>query len=184
MSDMTNVGEFTGREFRDALGLFATGVAVITATTGGGERLGTTVSSFNSVSLEPPLILFSIGRNARAFPAWEAVSAFGVNLLAEDQGDLSTRFARAMTDKWQGVEPHIGRSGIPLLPGALAWLECASYAKHDGGDHLIFVGQVHSLVVRKVTNPRPLLFFGGKYRQLETQLHDTPAEAAKWLHGW
>jgi flavin reductase (DIM6/NTAB) family NADH-FMN oxidoreductase RutF len=176
---------FSAREFRDVLGLFATGVAVITGKAQDGSLLGATVSSFSSVSLDPPLILFSIARSAKAFSAWEAVDAFSVNILAEDQSDTSTRFARAMTDKWQGVEARVAANGTPLLPGALAWLECTSYAKYDGGDHLIFVGRVDLMAARKVSDARPLVFFRGQYRQLAFEtLLKTPPETEYWLHGW
>jgi flavin reductase (DIM6/NTAB) family NADH-FMN oxidoreductase RutF len=176
---------FSDREFRDVLGLFATGVAVITSTAPDGARLGATVSSFSSVSLDPPLVLFSMGRNAKAFPAWEVVGAFAVNILAEDQSATSTRFARALTDKWQGVEPCFGANGSPLLDGALAWLECTSYATYDGGDHLIFVGRVDALTLCTTPNGRPLVFFGGGYRQLDSdRLIQTPPDTDQWLHGW
>jgi flavin reductase (DIM6/NTAB) family NADH-FMN oxidoreductase RutF len=176
---------FSDRDFRDALGLFATGVAVITGMTHDGERLGATVSSFSSMSLDPPLVLFSIGRNARAFPAWQAINSFAVNILAGEQSASSTRFARALTDKWEGVEPRAGANGSPLLHGALAWLECTSYAKYDGGDHVIFVGHVDALTVRAGSDVRPLVFFGGRYRQLDSnRLIQTPPDTDLWLHGW
>jgi len=175
---------FSDREFRDVLSHFATGVAVMTSVGLDGSRLGATVSSFNSVSLDPPLVLFSIGRNAKAFASWEAAQAFTVNILAEAQSDVSTRFARAMSDKWQGIEPRAGKNGAALLPGAVAWLECASYAKYDGGDHLIIVGRVEGLALRE-PGCRPLIFFGGKYRRLDSDHPiETPAGTDIWLHGW
>jgi flavin reductase (DIM6/NTAB) family NADH-FMN oxidoreductase RutF len=176
---------FSDRDFRDALGLFATGVAVITGMTRDGARLGVTVSSFSSVSLDPPLVLFSMGRNAGGFPAWQAIKTFAVNILAEEQSASSTRFARALTDKWEGVEPRFAANGSPLLHGALAWLECTSYASYDGGDHVIFVGHVDALTVRTGPDARPLVFFGGRYRQLDSgRLIQTPPDTDLWLHGW
>jgi flavin reductase (DIM6/NTAB) family NADH-FMN oxidoreductase RutF len=183
---------FSDREFRDALGLFATGVVVITsagnAGCGDGDRsgyLGATVSSFSSVSLDPPLILFSIGRHSKAFAAWQSVDNFAVNILGENQSAISTRFARALTDKWDGVSVCPGLGGVPLLSDALAWIECRSYAKYDGGDHLIIVGQVLSLTARSGAGARPLVFFGGKYRQLDINPGiSTPPDADQWLHGW
>ena len=183
---------FSDREFRDGLGLFATGVVVITSAGNSGRGdgshagcLGATVSSFSSVSLDPPLILFSIGRHSKAFAAWQAVDAFAVNILAEQQSATSTRVARALTDKWEGVRVSEGLGGVPLLTDALAWIECRSYAKYDGGDHLIIVGQVLSLTTRPVSDARPLIFFGGKYRQLDVKPEiSTPPDAAQWLHGW
>lgn len=182
---------FSDRDFRDALGLFATGVVVITSagnTGGSGDRsgyLGATVSSFSSVSLDPPLILFSIGRQSKAFAAWQSVDAFAVNILGENQSAISTRFARALTDKWDGVNASTGLDGTPLLSDALAWIECRSHAKYDGGDHLIIVGEVLSLTARSGAGTRPLVFFGGKYRQLDvTPGISTPPDADQWLHGW
>lgn len=183
---------FSDRDFRDALGLFPTGVAVITsalnAGQGNGNRsgyLGATVSSFSSVSLDPPLILFSIGRHSKAFAAWQSVDAFAVNILTEQQSAISTRFARALTDKWDGVNVCPGLGGVPLLSDALAWIECRSHAKYDGGDHLIIVGEVRSLGARAVPGTRPLVFFGGKYRQLDLDVAiSTPPDADQWLHGW
>lgn len=183
---------FSDREFRDALGLFATGVVVITsagkAGSGNGDRsgyLGATVSSFSSVSLDPPLILFSIGRQSKAFTAWQSVESFAVNILSENQSAISTRFARAMTDKWDGVNTRSGLGGVPLLSDALAWIECRAYAKYDGGDHLIIVGQVLSLSAKPGASARPLIFFGGKYRELDVHPSIlTPPDADQWLHGW
>jgi len=181
---------FSDREFRDALGLFATGVVVITsagnAGCGSGNRcLGATISSFSSVSLDPPLILFSIGRHSKAFAAWQSVDHFAVNILGENQSAISTRFARAMTDKWNDVDVSPGLAGVPLLSDALAWIECQTYAKYDGGDHLIIVGQVLSLTARSGEDLRPLIFFGGKYRQLDINSGiSTPPDADQWLHGW
>jgi flavin reductase (DIM6/NTAB) family NADH-FMN oxidoreductase RutF len=183
---------FSDREFRDALGLFATGVVVITsagsAAYGSGDRsgyLGATVSSFSSVSLDPPLILFSIGRQSKAFSAWQSIDNFAVNILGENQSAISTRFARALTDKWDGVSVCPGLADAPLLSDALAWIECRSYAKYDGGDHLIIVGKVLSLKVRSGASARPLVFFGGKYRQLDVNSGiSTPPDADQWLHGW
>jgi flavin reductase (DIM6/NTAB) family NADH-FMN oxidoreductase RutF len=183
---------FSDREFRDALGLFATGVVVITSAwnvgCGNGNRdgyLGATISSFSSVSLDPPLILFSIGRHSKAFTAWQSLDRFAVNILSENQSAISTRFARALTDKWDGVKLCPGLGGVPLLSDALAWIECRTYAKYDGGDHLIIIGQVLSLTARSGEDTRPLVFFGGKYRQLDVNPGiSTPADADQWLHGW
>ena len=185
-------GSFSDREFRDALGLFATGVVVMTSAgnvgCGNGDRngyLGATISSFSSVSLDPPLILFSIGRHSKAFAAWQSVDSFAVNILTENQSAISTRFARALTDKWDGVSVCPGLGGVPLLSDALAWIECRSYAKYDGGDHLIIVGEVLSLSARSGAGTRPLVFFGGKYRKLDVSPGiSTPPDADQWLHGW
>jgi flavin reductase (DIM6/NTAB) family NADH-FMN oxidoreductase RutF len=173
------------KEFREVLGSFATGVTVITAVTAGGERLGSTASSFNSVSLDPPLILFSLARSAKAFDAWQSVEAFAVNILTERQDALSTRFARPLTDKWKDVETVAGPvAGLPLLPGALASMECSTYARYDGGDHIIMVGRAISLT-RTPLRPNPLIFYSSRYRKLDRDDEmPTPRDADLWLHGW
>jgi flavin reductase (DIM6/NTAB) family NADH-FMN oxidoreductase RutF len=120
------------QEFREALGFFATGIAVVTATMEGRARIGATVRSFNSVSLDPPLVLFSMARSSQAFPAWQSVPHFTVNVLAEHQDATSTNFARARSDKWVGARCVEGENGAPLLPDSLAPFECARYANYDG----------------------------------------------------
>ncbi|MFW6061079.1 MAG: flavin reductase family protein [Phycisphaeraceae bacterium] len=169
------------RAFRQALGLFPTGVTIITALDPNGERLGMTVNSFNTVSLDPPLVLFSIARNAYSMDALLKAKYYAVNLLDLEQTDLSTRFARALGDKWTDVNYHPGRSGVPLLDSALAWFECESHAHHDGGDHVIFVGRVLSYHA----NPdgEPLVFFRGQYNRLY-QAAPTPSWVEASMHGW
>jgi flavin reductase (DIM6/NTAB) family NADH-FMN oxidoreductase RutF len=172
-------------EFRDALGLFATGVAVITTVTADGERVGTTVSSFNSVSLDPPLVLFSIARSANAFPVWRSARFFAVNVLDERQSSVSNRFAKSLTDKWTGIETIMGKTRIPILAQALAWFECERYAGYDGGDHLIIVGRVLAVQITNRADRLPLVFFRSKYRRLDDENKiDTPLDADHWLHGW
>jgi flavin reductase (DIM6/NTAB) family NADH-FMN oxidoreductase RutF len=172
---------FTDREFRDALGQFATGVAIVT-TEVDGAMLGSTVSSFNSVSLSPPLILFSLARTAQTFKQWQKATHFGVTILAEHENELSNRFARGGAGKWEGLAPLRGVGGIPLLRGGLVTFECETYALYEGGDHEIIVGRVVAFTRNEAA---PLLFFGGRYRQLHT---DRPTEAPPasdpWLHGW
>lgn len=176
---------FSPRDFRDALGLFPTGIAVVTAVTKSGEKIGATVSSFNSVSLEPPLVLFSVARTARAFDHWNNVEHYGVSLLEEAQSDVSTRFAKAMADKWAGFEHDSGGAGQPLLPDALARFECRSYARYDGGDHIILVGEVTAFSLGRHPKPRPLVFFRGRYRQLDPDhIIETPPGVEHLLHGW
>lgn len=153
------------REFRNALGLFPTGVAVVSTVTADGERIGATVSSFNSVSLDPPLILFSIARSAKAFDIWANAPYYAVSILSEAQSETSNRFARPATDKWEGVANVAGANGVPLVRGASACFECESFARHDGGDHQILIGRVTSYTVADMATPRPLLFYRGRYRQ-------------------
>jgi flavin reductase (DIM6/NTAB) family NADH-FMN oxidoreductase RutF len=172
---------FTHREFRDALGQFATGVCVITAEVDG-ILLGATVSSFNSVSLAPPLILFSLARSAQTLPLWLKATHFGVTILAESQTDLSNRFARGGADKWTGLAPLRGKSGVPLLRGGLVTFECKTYATYGGGDHEIILGEVLEF---SLTASTPLLFHAGRYRRLHSdEVIETPSEIDVWLHGW
>lgn len=152
------------RSFRRALSQFATGVAVITARSEEGNVIGMTVSSFNSLSLDPPLILFSIDRRANSMNAMLAAPGYAVNILARQQEELSNQFARALGDKWNNVEYEIGHAQAPLIDGALAHFECDAYAHHDGGDHIIFVGRV--VRFRASEDGDPLVFFRGKYHSL------------------
>jgi flavin reductase (DIM6/NTAB) family NADH-FMN oxidoreductase RutF len=176
---------FSSQQLRAALGSFATGIAVVTAVTEVGERIGATVSSFNSVSLDPPLVLFSMARTSRAFAAWQSVSHFAVNVLAEHQDHVSTKFARSLNDKWEGARHVAGAHGAPLLPDTLATFECARYANYDGGDHVIIVGRVLAVHHREQTDAVPLIFFRSKYRRLASEgAIETPIDADYWLHGW
>jgi len=171
--------------FRHALGQFPTGVVIATAVTGEGARVGMTMSSFNSVSLDPPLVLFSIHRQAATFALWQGVTRYAINILNEEQEALSNQFARARGDKWDAVSPLTGTTGVPILPNACAVFECEAHARHDGGDHEIFVGRVVEFHVHSVHRGRPLVFFEGRYRQLAgaATAHTLPDEAVL-LHGW
>lgn len=174
---------FTEREFRNALGQFATGVVIATAEVDG-QRIGSTMSSFNTVSLTPPLILFSIALSARGLAAWQAAQHYGVTVLAAHQIDLSNRFAKAQTDKWEGLEIAKMENGAPLLPDWLAYFECTPYARYEGGDHEIFVGRVTRFKSRASTSS-PLLFFQGKYRHLESDVPvHPPLDSEVWPHAW
>lgn len=153
------------RAFRSALGCFATGVTIITATGARGQLLGLTANSFNSVSLQPPLVLFSLDR--RAMSLWDFLSTghFAVNVLAADQEELSNRFAKAGIDKWSGVAWEAWDHGCPILQGCHANFECSIAYTYAGGDHVIFVGRVE----RMAHDPakEPLLYYQGGYRRLE-----------------
>lgn len=160
----------SSRAFRDALAQFATGVAVITAEGPDGIAVGMTMNSFNSVSMDPPLVLFSVDRRARSLPALIAAKGFGINILSREQEQLSNRFARALTDKWEGVPFETGHGNAPLLKGVLAQFECAPYARYPGGDHEIFVVRVLRHAVAEAAEP--LLFFQGRYRDIGIQQAD------------
>lgn len=151
-------------DLRHILRSFATGVTIISTTDSNGLPKGLTVNSFTSVSLDPPLVLFCIDRNADCFPALVNASHFGVNVLASWQKPLSTRFATRSTAKWSGVAYDKGKSGVPLLGGCLAHLECAKDSSHSGGDHIIMVGRV--LRAYRGNSEEPLIFFAGQYSTL------------------
>ena len=159
------------RHFRNTLAMFATGVAVITAPRERGAPVGITVASFNSVSLDPPLILFSVDRRCQSLDDLCATPGYAINVLSETQQELSNRFAKANSGKWDGIVAARDGQGQVLLPGALATFECEPYARHDGGDHVIFIGRVVRHQARH--DGRPLVFFGGKYRALD----DSPIPA-------
>ena len=149
------------RELRNALGCFATGVTVVTTLTELGP-LGITANSFASVSLDPPLVLWSPARRSARFPAFEAAGHFAIHILAEDQRALADRFARR-GDDFAGLTLEPGLGGAPLLAGCAARFECAHAAGHDGGDHLIVVGEVRRMVR---SDAAPLLFHGGRYKRV------------------
>ena len=151
-------------DFRSALGHFATGVTVVTARDGQERPRAITVSSFASVSLAPPLVLYCLGKSAFHFDAFAAAEAFAVNLLGAEAQGLSDRFAREAEDDFQGVEVSASATGCPVLPGCLAVLDCAREAMHDAGDHLIVVGRVTALAVPG--GEEPLIYYRGRYRRL------------------
>jgi 4-hydroxyphenylacetate 3-hydroxylase, reductase component len=174
----------TPSTFRQALGVFPTGIAVATAHASDGRLYGTTISSFNSVSLDPPLVLFSLARSLQSFQAWQTPVRWGVSILGEMQDGVSTRFAQSGPDKWSGFAPILGSTGVPLIPGALAHFECERYALYDGGDHLIFVGRVLALAHLTDATIRPLVFFAGRYHQIDRPRPGASEIDERLLHGW
>lgn len=161
---MGAASDLDARAFRRGLGQFATGVAVITAQAADGGAIGLTMSSFNSVSVDPPLILFSIDRQAFSLAAMTTAKGYAVNILGRDQEHLSDKFARSLADKWAAVKHTSGHAAAPLIAGAIAHFECEPYAQYDGGDHVIFVGRVVQFSTRP--DKDPLIFFRGTYRSL------------------
>ena len=162
------------RTFRRSLGEFATGVAVITAQGRGEELIGMTMSSFNSVSIEPPLVLFSVDRRANSLAAMLDAKGFAVNVLAREQEHISNGFARALSNKWSEIKRGVGYAQAPLITGARAHFECEPYAHYDGGDHVIFVVRVVRHTVRP-GNPAPLIFFRGRYCDLVDESEREPS---------
>ncbi len=150
------------RALRDALGCFATGITVVTTLTDG-RPLGMTANSFASVSMDPPLVLWSPARKSARFPAFEAATHFAIHVLAADQQSLSNRFAQDGLN-FEGFDWSPGIGGVPLFEGCTARFECAHSAGHDGGDHLIMVGEVLRF---SGTDAAPLLYHRGQYRVLD-----------------
>ncbi|HLH77464.1 MAG TPA: flavin reductase family protein [Candidatus Binataceae bacterium] len=150
-------------ELRRVMGHFATGVAVITTFSSEGVLHGMTANSLTSVSLDPPLLLACVDKRTESYPCFESSRVFTVNILAEDQEDLSRRFATSGTNKFEGVAYQRGANGCPIIHGALAYLECKLYGACDGGDHTIYIGQIEQAETRE---GRPLLFFRGGYRSV------------------
>jgi flavin reductase (DIM6/NTAB) family NADH-FMN oxidoreductase RutF len=149
--------------FRSVLGRFASGVTVVTTRDGDGADIGMTVSAFCSVSLEPPLVLCCIEHTAQMHDVLVGASAFAVNILADDQEAISRRFSERQEDRFDGIGYERGQNGVALLAGALAWIECRAFARYDGGDHTIVVGEVENAEARAGA---PLLYYRGGYNQL------------------
>jgi 3-hydroxy-9,10-secoandrosta-1,3,5(10)-triene-9,17-dione monooxygenase reductase component len=154
---------FTQQEFRNALGGFATGITVITTLGKNGQKVGMTANSFNSVSLTPPLILWSIGKNTNCFEDFMAAEAFAVHVLAEDQQDLSNLFATSGIDRFADLECNEGLSGLPILPHYSVCFQCKMAKQYDGGDHIIMTGEV---VQFDDNGLQPLVFYRGNYHNL------------------
>ena len=159
------------RAFRQALGQFATGVCIVTSRVDC-ENLGMTMSSFNSLSLDPALVLFSIDKRAFSLPLWMRAEGYAIHVLEEGQQALSNRFASRGGDKWAGLDADAGLYDAPLLPGVAARFECARHEIHETGDHYLFIARVERFGIE--ASRRPLLFAGGRYGAIRSQTEDTP----------
>lgn len=157
---MNQIPTIDPREFRNALGAFATGVTIITTRADDGTPVGITANSFNSVSLDPPLVLWSLAKTSQSLSAFETTKHWAVHILSEDQEELSNRFARRGADKFAGTQPSEGIARLPLLSGCATRLQCETAHVYEGGDHLIFVGRVLSFDHNECA---PLAFQGGRY---------------------
>ncbi|MCP4327151.1 MAG: flavin reductase family protein [Alphaproteobacteria bacterium] len=156
---------FTSQEFRNALGRYASGVTIVTTADPQGRPVGMTASSFGSVSLDPPLVLFCLGRDADRFGDFTACEHFAINILGDDHAHLSERFAQVGTDNWQDLDYETWTLGCPILTQAIAVLECSKAQVHEAGDHLIIVGHVVALAVAD-RESGPLIHHRGAYRRL------------------
>jgi flavin reductase ActVB len=153
----------TSDEFRRACGRFPSGVTIATVLDSQGGPHGLTVSSFTSVSLEPPLVSICLGHAVAVIDYFRAAKCFGINVLAVDQQPLSERFARKGADRFDGLDWERGEMGVPLIPGALAQIECAVRDRVTAGDHDIFIGE---MLHAQAWDGEPLVHFAGRYRQL------------------
>jgi flavin reductase (DIM6/NTAB) family NADH-FMN oxidoreductase RutF len=157
---------FTERDFRDALGEFATGVAIICARRADGRHAGFTANSFNSVSLDPPLIVWSLNRRASNLPAFQRAERYAINVLAHDQVDLARRFARPHIDRFAGVAFQLGIAQAPLIEGCVAWFECSHHEQLRAGDHVLFLGRVETCARRRDAG---LVFHHGRFGATHAQ---------------
>jgi flavin reductase (DIM6/NTAB) family NADH-FMN oxidoreductase RutF len=156
---------FEAREFRDALGRFATGVALVTARAQDARPIGITINSFSSVSLDPPLVLWSLATTSPNLEHFAIGSEHLIHILAHDQEALARRFASRMEFKFEGLQHGESSRGLPRFDDCLAYFECRTHAWHTEGDHVIVIARVHGLDHR----PRdPLLFCGGRFAVLES----------------
>ena len=154
----------SSEEFRRALGRWSTGVTIATAVDDAGAPHGLTVSSFTSVSLEPPLILICLGHRVTVIDVFRKAKYFGINVLGSHQQELSDRFARKGQDRFGGLTWNAGeKTGVPLLPGSLVEMECQVHERFTSGDHDIFVGEMVSTIVGEGD---PLIYSCGRYRKL------------------
>jgi flavin reductase (DIM6/NTAB) family NADH-FMN oxidoreductase RutF/DNA-binding MarR family transcriptional regulator len=160
------------RAFRNALGSFATGVTVVTTIAADGTKVGLTANSFNSVSLDPPMVLWSLARTSRALPIFTAAEFFAIHILSAEQEALSTLFARPGVDKFAGLSVDTGFGNVPLLQNCSARFQCRTAFQYEGGDHVIFVGKVEKF---DHTIRAPLLFHGGQYALAVNKRRDEPA---------
>ena len=157
-------------DFRRVLGHFATGVTIVTVVDGDGRPAGLTANAFSSLSLDPPLLLVCVDHKSQTFPALRDGSRFAINVLRDDQEGVSRRFASTRLDKFDGVAYALSALGLPLLPDALAQIECTKISAYVEGDHTIFVGRVERA---SAGDGAPLLFYRGRYARLADDARGT-----------
>lgn len=161
---------FDPRVFRNTLGLYASGIVVISAFDGVKDAVGFTCQSFYSVSIDPPLVSFSVMRNSSTYPRIRDLGKFSINVLADSQISVSNQFASKCPDRWAGIDWSLTRNKNPIIAGTLMWLDCELYAEYEAGDHYIVVGKVTEISPQDWSEKEPLLYFKGKYRHLTDQL--------------
>ena len=159
--------------FRDALGTFVTGVTIVTTYDGEGRPTGLTANSFNSVSLDPPMVLWSLSLGSRNLPVFRTAKAWAVHVLAADQQDLSNRFASRGSDKFEGLDCGSGPEGAPRIENCAARFGCTAKFEYEGGDHAIFLGEV---VDFERTPAEPLIYHSGRHGRV-MPAGDRPSDA-------
>jgi flavin reductase (DIM6/NTAB) family NADH-FMN oxidoreductase RutF len=164
MVQATRSADFSLPEYRKTLGAFPTGVTIITTRDADGSLIGLTASSFNSVSLTPPLVLWSLGLQSRSLAAFQACSHYAINVLTQDQGELAMRFASSGENRFADVAYTEGLEGAPLLSGVAASFECFNRSRYTEGDHMIFVGEVERFTQGSGS---PLIYHRGQFGQLK-----------------
>ena len=158
--------EFDAAQFRQALSQFATGVTVITTRLADGGFRGLTASSFNSVSLDPPLVLWSLGNAANSLPIFSGNSHYVINVLSAEQAHLAQRFSKRSENPFEGVDYVLSRTGQPILTGVSAWFECHNRSRYPEGDHVIFVGEVEECAFDPQAS---LIFHVGQFGSTQTR---------------
>jgi flavin reductase (DIM6/NTAB) family NADH-FMN oxidoreductase RutF len=158
---ITEASAFSTQEFRRALGTFATGLAIITTTDSQGKPVGLTANSFNSVSLSPPLVLWSLAKTASSMKAFMQSTHYAIHILTSEQKHLAERFASKELDRFEQTLVAQNAHGIPILTDALAVFECINRSQHEEGDHVIFVGEVKNCQYNE--GRQPLVYHGGRY---------------------
>jgi len=153
-----------GARFREVLGSYPTGVAIVTGLDEDGRPAGMVIGSFTSVSLEPPLVLWSLANKARSMPAFQECSHYIINVLAEHQVELALRFSRQAENRFEALAFETSRTGLPILDGVAAWFECQNRSRYQEGDHVIFVGQVERCQMKP---SRMLGFLGGRFLAIQ-----------------
>ncbi len=153
------------RAFRDTLGHFASGITIVSGIDEAGP-VGFTCQSFYSVSMDPPLVSFSVMMTSTTYPRIRETGRFAVNVLSDHQHDVSSQFARKGADKWAGISWAPTGAGNPVIHDTTMWLDCEIWAEHEAGDHLIVIGKVIELSPAQWARREPLLFFKGAYRHL------------------
>lgn len=156
---------FSHHDFKQCLGKFPSGVTVVTTMKEGGTPLGATISSFCSVSLEPPMVLYCLDKKTYDFEHYTTAQHFAVNILSEKQTDISQKFSFEKESRWQEVEYHHEQTDAPLLKDVIAYLECKKEHCYDGGDHAIIVGRVVNLKV--LSDEKPLVYYHSSYQSIK-----------------